>query len=99
MTDLIQFVAVGLAGWRVASLLVQEDGPFEIFARLRRAVGLERVGELPSGFLPDLLSCVWCASVWTTLVAYGAWRAGAEGLVLVVAAMAVAVLAQRASGA
>jgi hypothetical protein len=46
-----------LATWRISSLLVCEDGPADIFKRLRAAV-------CRSPFLSGLLSCVWCCSVW-----------------------------------
>lgn len=92
-----EVLIVGLAGWRLASWFVQEDGPFEIFGRLRRLAGAEAEGEI-TGFLPSLLSCVWCASVWSTLAAWGFWEAGIEEVPIILAAMAVAVIANRAAG-
>lgn len=53
---------VGLAAWRVSSLLLYEDGPWAAFARLRSAAGVERSGEMTG--LATLFSCVWCMSVW-----------------------------------
>jgi hypothetical protein len=50
-----------LATWRISSLLCNEDGPADIFKRLRAAV-------CRSPFLSGLLSCVWCCSVWVGLV-------------------------------
>jgi hypothetical protein len=52
----IRFVLAVLATWRVTHLLVSEDGPWEIFARLRR-----RLGDSPFGRLMD---CFGCASMW-----------------------------------
>lgn len=46
-----------LATWRLSSLLCNEDGPADIFLRLRAAV-------CDSPFLSGLLGCVWCCSVW-----------------------------------
>ena len=63
---------VGLGGWRLAALLVYEDGPFDAFARLRRLAGLEREGEQPR--MAKLLSCVWCTSVYTTTALWAAWE-------------------------
>lgn len=69
-----EMIVLGLATWRVSSLLVQEDGPFMMFYKLRERVGLKHddsgnIYLIPKGFLPGILSCVWCCSVW----AAGAW--------------------------
>lgn len=58
------FLLLGFAGWRVAYLLVYEDGPFDLVARLRRLAGVPLQGEA-RGFLPGLFSCVFCMSLWT----------------------------------
>lgn len=82
----------GLAGWRLASLLVNEDGPGAVFARLRRAVGVPEQGEATG--LAAMLSCVWCTSVWTVAGAWAVWRV-APDVSGIVAAMAVAVATER----
>lgn len=69
---LIEFIVFGLATWRIASLLVDEPGPFRIFIRIRSLVGIthdadDNVAVIPDGFLPELLSCVWCTSIWVGL--------------------------------
>ncbi len=61
---LVATVLIGLAAWRVAFLIVFEDGPFDSFGRLRRLVGVPLEGEI-SGFLPGVFSCVHCMSFWT----------------------------------
>ena len=62
------YILTALATWRISSLLVHEDGPFNIFKRLRKLAGLENVVEIPDGFFPGVLSCVWCASLWVGAV-------------------------------
>lgn len=67
-----EFLIYALATWRVSSLLVNEKGPFDIFLRLRGAVGIEHDPDgnktiIPDGVLPGIFSCVWCASVWAGL--------------------------------
>lgn len=90
----MQVVVCGLAGWRLASLLVIEDGPFDIFDRLRRAAGVpDGVGEI-EGLLPGILTCVWCASVWTASAMWLAWHVH-PAIPGVVAAWAIAVVAER----
>jgi hypothetical protein len=58
----------GLATWRVASMFVNETGPFNLFLKIREFAGISHVEnepfEIPDKFLAQLLSCVWCASVW-----------------------------------
>lgn len=69
---IIEFVIFGLATWRISSLLVDEPGPFRIFIRIREKVGIthdldDNVEMIPDGFLPGILSCVWCTSVYLGL--------------------------------
>ena len=55
-----------LAVWRITHLLNAEDGPRDLFVRLRR-----RAGE---GFWGDLLDCFYCLSLW--IAAPLAWELG-----------------------
>lgn len=79
-------VLAGFAGWRLASLLVREDGPFAVFERLRHLVGV-RTGVLNP--VAEVFTCVWCMSVWTC---------GAMMLLWLVAPAAVAVVAAMGFG-
>jgi hypothetical protein len=66
----IQLIIYALATWRIASLLVNEDGPWEIFRKIRINIagigydGFGRVSMVPDNLLAGILSCVWCCSVW-----------------------------------
>ncbi len=83
---MIELFVMALAAWRLAHLLVHEDGPGAIFARLRYWAGVRYVvrrGEqkpeslrVAQGPLAEGLTCVWCVSVWAAAVfAFGArWR-------------------------
>lgn len=55
-----------LACYRLSTLLVYDDGPFDIFARLRSVAGVYRYGEngWPESPLGRLLSCPHCVGVW-----------------------------------
>lgn len=105
--DLIaQAVICGLAGWRMASLLVQEDGPADLLLKFRTWALREGADYSPTqqawttsydpqpGFA--VLLCIWCMSVWTTAAAWAVyeWQAWP---VAMVAAMGVAIIANRAS--
>jgi hypothetical protein len=51
------WLALGiLAVWRVSYLLASESGPWRVFERIRRRAG--------NGFWGELLSCLYCLSVW-----------------------------------
>jgi hypothetical protein len=56
---MFRFLLAALATWRLAFLLVREDGPWRVFARLRNRAG--------NGFLSQLLGCVKCAGMWVSI--------------------------------
>lgn len=80
--DVLDLLIYILATWRISSLLVNEDGPWFIFERLRTWSGIyyhtlsknyhvdpdEYIKVVPDKFLPQLLSCVWCCSIWAGIV-------------------------------
>lgn len=79
---LVDFLVLGLAAWRLTSLLVNEDGPWNIFARFRHWVGVrfnEKSEPYGTNFLADGLTCVWCTSVWVG-VCLTVWWAANEWL-------------------
>lgn len=66
---LIEIAIYSLAAWRVANLLVHERGPFDMFVRIREVANIEHDEDgypfmFPDNFLADVLSCVWCTSIW-----------------------------------
>lgn len=52
----MRFILAVLATWRIAHLLVSEDGPWAILVRLRRWLGNSAIGQL--------LDCFGCVSLW-----------------------------------
>ena len=78
---MLKVVVLALATWRMTSLLVWEDGPFEIFMRLRYLLGVrydEQSQIYGSNWFAKGVVCPACASVWFgTLwaVAYWLWPA------------------------
>ena len=52
----LDFLIASLAAWRGAALLVRESGPWDLVARLRRALA----GTLPG----RALECFFCTSLW-----------------------------------
>ena len=70
MTGIDAFV-LALAIWRVASLLANENGPGDVFDKLRTKLGVEvdTYGKHGTTTLSKLIVCVWCSSVWFGLFA------------------------------
>jgi hypothetical protein len=52
----LDFLICVLATWRVSALLVREDGPYDLIARLRRATSNTMAGRA--------LQCFYCTSLW-----------------------------------
>lgn len=76
---LFDLVILSFAVARISYMLVNEDGPGEIFGRLRRWCGIathfdtgDRIVVRPNkmAWLGDVLNCVYCCSVWTSI---GTW--------------------------
>lgn len=92
--DLVAVVIVGLAGWRIASLLLEEDGPFFVFEKFRRLIGIKP--GIVTGFLPTLFTCVYCLSMWTSLTAYMIYVFLPDAA-MIIAAAAVVILVDKAA--
>lgn len=66
-------VVLAFATWRIAHMLVKELGPMNLFEKMRHRAGirLDATGEPyaldPDAFLPSVLTCVYCTSVWVGL--------------------------------
>ena len=51
-------------------MLVNEEGPFEIFSKLRWKLGVrydEHSNQYGETFSGKMFSCVWCVSIWVAL--------------------------------
>lgn len=63
----LDILIVALAVARLSAMLVTEEGPYEMLARLRNRIGI-RFDEFsfpyPTTELSKLFSCVYCMSVW-----------------------------------
>ncbi|MGH9383441.1 MAG: DUF1360 domain-containing protein [Vicinamibacterales bacterium] len=78
-----------LATWRVTHLIVAEDGPWDIVARLRRLAG--------AGVLGQLMDCFYCASLWVAIpIALWIGDDGAARVVIWLALSGGAALLERA---
>ncbi len=75
MTGWFWLIVSMLATWRLCHLVVSEDGPFDLIAKLRRAAG--------QGVIGRAMDCPWCLSLWFA-IPFAAWlgRDVIEALVL-----------------
>ena len=80
----LDFLILSLASWRLAYMLVEEAGPFEVFSRLRYWAGVRSVvsrdndgqpvtSKVALNSLAEGLTCVWCMSVWTAALLLVPW--------------------------
>jgi hypothetical protein len=89
--DLYRLTVGILAVWRVTHLFYAEDGPWEVFARIRRLAG--------SGFWGKLLDCFYCLSLWVAfpfaVILGDGWK---DRLLLWPALSGAAILLERLTG-
>jgi Protein of unknown function (DUF1360) len=55
----LRFIVGALATWRVTHLLVNEDGPADLVARLRAHIGDSAIGRM--------MDCFGCLSLWIAI--------------------------------
>jgi hypothetical protein len=86
--NLYTLILAILAVWRITHLLQAEDGPGDVFVKLRQAIG--------NGFWGSLLDCFYCLSLWIA-APFAAWLGAslAEKLLLWPALSGAAILLER----
>lgn len=60
------------ATWRLTSLIVNEEGPFDIFVNLRKYIGIETNAygvNVGNNVIAKALTCIWCTSLWVSFLA------------------------------
>ena len=92
--DLLIVIICGLAGWRLASLFISEDGPLSVFERFRKFIGIKSGPII--GFLPTLFSCIYCLSIYSAFIAYGIYVILPEAA-MIMAIAAVIILVDKAA--
>ena len=89
---LAEIIIIGLAGYRLASFLVQEEGPFNIFEHIRKLAGV-KTGVI-EGPLATLFICMFCMTVWMTLAAWVVYEIEPKAA-MILAAMTIALTADK----
>ena len=73
----LEWIIYSLAVWRLSSLVVQEDGPGDIFAKLRNKLGTVYTQDSVEVGVTNIsrgIVCLWCVSLWIALPAAAAWE-------------------------
>ncbi len=98
---IFELLLISLATWNVSSLLVQEDGPFLMFARLRNKFGVmisaEGITYAENG-LGEIFLCLWCMSRWVAIffiVLYWFFPIFTLGLCAILSVSTMAILIDR----
>jgi len=65
-----------LASWRLYRLISEDIGPREILRKIRVKLGVRyskdyNTWESNPGSLADLITCVWCSSMWVGFIFMG----------------------------
>jgi hypothetical protein len=94
-----QAILLGLSGFRLASLISTERGPWNVFIRFRERFGFVHNddGEVvshPTTTFARGLACMWCSSVWMTGLSWLAWQVHPV-LVMLPAAAGVAFIVEQ----
>lgn len=85
--EALDLIIITLATWRMAYLLVREDAPFKVMARIRQRTTLG-----------GLLDCIYCSSIWTSLFCFALYVTPLQPLIVVFALSGGAMLMHRYTG-
>jgi len=88
VTDFYWLILGILAAWRISYFLASETGPWDVMERVRLRLG--------NGFARELLSCLYCVSVWVSApIAYITGATWKQRLLLWPALSAGAIIVER----
>lgn len=87
-------ILVGLGAFRLSYMLSVEDGPQDIFKRLRSRLGVPDEGWVSDDLVPQLLTCVYCLSVYVVAFLGLLWLV-APWAVMLIAASSITILVHK----
>lgn len=71
----MHYLILALATWRLSNLLVNEDGPGDMFAHLRNLAGVQDNADVQPNAVAGAFVCIWCMSVWVGVLFGVMWQA------------------------
>lgn len=100
--EFLELIIMVLATWRLASMLVYEEGPFDIFLKIRSLFGITHhedgsVEKIPDNTLAKLFTCIWCMTIWMGALVYLLWLV-APVLVWILGLSTGAIIIERVKG-
>jgi hypothetical protein len=65
----VRLISLGLATYRLASLISREAGPFDMFVHFRSWAGVYDIGpdKKPETMLGRMIECPYCTGVWVAI--------------------------------
>lgn len=78
MMDIYKLFLFSIATWRISALVTKEAGPFHVFEKLRILAGVQHDADgnvvmVPEKFFAELLTCIWCSSIWIGAILFFLW--------------------------
>lgn len=67
----LELLVGAVATWRVSYMLLNENGPFEVFRRIRKKLGViyaDNDSTEVVAFQYEITVCMWCLSVWVGML-------------------------------
>ena len=91
---MFELIVLALATWRISYMLVVEQGPYNIFDKLRHRVGVQHLEDgtpFAHNTWGELFTCVWCMSMWVAAILFivNAWM----GIIWIEGILALSALA------
>jgi len=71
----MDYLILAMATWRLSNLLVNEDGPGNMFARLRNLAGVQEHFDVQPNTVAGVFACIWCMSIWVGAMFGMLWQA------------------------
>lgn len=96
MINILDLIIISLAAWRITSILVREEGPYDICEKFRYMLGVrydEHSKRVTNGnMLASLVLCTWCTSVWVAALFFILYYISNNIAILIAAPLAISTL-------